>query len=134
MPQFMPASEGESDDWKLVGVKVNKSKLAKVEGVSDKTLREFSAALDFVESSKELNLSRDVRLEFYGLYKYAVNGPLTKKQPSMVNFVGRAKWEAYNKVSSTNLTQEGAMKVYIDRLGTVDDKWRTTQPTLASKL
>ena len=50
------------------------------------------------------------KLEFYALYKQATAGDVTGEQPSMLNFVARAKWDAWAKLKGTS--SEEAQETY----------------------
>ena len=66
--------------------------------------------------------SHAVMLKFYGYYKQATKGKCNQPKPSFWDVVGKAKWEAWNKCG--NMTQQQAMKSYIDELKQV--KYRYT--------
>ena len=51
-------------------------------------------------------------LKLYALYKQASSGDATGERPGMSDFVGRAKWDAWNALKGT--TTEAAMQQYID--------------------
>lgn len=51
-------------------------------------------------------------LRLYGLYKQATVGDVNSSRPSQFDFVGRAKWDAWEKLKGSS-TQE-AMQMYID--------------------
>lgn len=51
-------------------------------------------------------------LQLYSLYKQATIGNVNTSRPSQFDFVGRAKWDAWEKLKGTS-TQE-AMQMYID--------------------
>lgn len=51
-------------------------------------------------------------LQLYGLYKQATIGNVNSSRPSQFDFVGRAKWDAWEKLKGIS-TQE-AMQMYID--------------------
>lgn len=51
-------------------------------------------------------------LQLYALYKQATVGDVNTKRPGMTDFVGRAKWDAWEKLKG--MTTEAAMKAYID--------------------
>ncbi|MCS6825028.1 MAG: acyl-CoA-binding protein [Caldilinea sp.] len=51
-------------------------------------------------------------LQLYALYKQATVGDVNTKRPGMTDFVGRAKWDAWEKLKG--MTVEEAMKAYID--------------------
>ena len=51
-------------------------------------------------------------LTIYALYKQATEGDVTGDKPGFGDLVGRAKWDAWNKLK--DLTQEEAMQQYVD--------------------
>ena len=53
-----------------------------------------------------------MKLEFYALYKQATEGDVSGKRPGMMDFVGRAKFDAWEKLkgmsgSSLNWSRGG---------------------------
>lgn len=60
---------------------------------------EFEAATDYVQLQVQLGESRfseaTLQLEFYGLYKQSLCGPVIDKQPSIFQIKERAKWFAF---------------------------------------
>jgi diazepam-binding inhibitor (GABA receptor modulating acyl-CoA-binding protein) len=60
----------------------------------------FSKAVAFVQSMPKegpVTPSNEDKLLFYGLFKQASDGPCTTKSPSRLNFVEKAKWDAWSK-------------------------------------
>jgi acyl-CoA-binding protein len=51
-------------------------------------------------------------LQIYALYKQATEGDVTGDKPGFGDLVGRAKWDAWNKLNG--LPQEDAMQQYVD--------------------
>ncbi|WKB51953.1 acyl-CoA-binding protein [Eleftheria terrae] len=51
-------------------------------------------------------------LKIYALYKQASTGDVEGDRPGMTDFVGRAKWDAWNTLKGK--TSEQAMQDYID--------------------
>lgn len=51
-------------------------------------------------------------LKIYALYKQATHGDNTEKKPGFSDLVGRAKWDAWEKVKGTST--DDAMQQYID--------------------
>ena len=49
----------------------------------------------------------------YGYYKVATVGPLNKPKPDILDQKGRKKWDAWNKVTQMNLSQDQAKAYYI---------------------
>ncbi|MBS3804322.1 MAG: acyl-CoA-binding protein [Oleiphilaceae bacterium] len=75
----------------------------------------FNEAVDFIQNAEgEFKPSNELKLEFYGLYKQATQGDVTGKRPGMMDFVGRAKYDAWANVKG--MPKEQAMQKYIDRL------------------
>jgi diazepam-binding inhibitor (GABA receptor modulator, acyl-CoA-binding protein) len=60
----------------------------------------------------------DVLLELYGLFKQSTEGDVSGEKPGMFDFVGVAKYEAWE--TRRGVTKDDAMQAYIelvDRLG-----------------
>lgn len=51
-------------------------------------------------------------LKMYSLYKQGSNGDVQGERPGMTDFVGRAKWDAWNALKG--LPQEQAQQQFID--------------------
>jgi acyl-CoA-binding protein len=76
---------------------------------------EFQEKLeDAAERAKQLPEKPDneTLLALYGLYKQATQGDVTGKKPGMLDFVGRAKYEAWE--SRRGMTQEAAAEAYVE--------------------
>lgn len=56
-------------------------------------------------------------LKLYALYKQATAGDVTGAQPGFTDFVGRAKYDAWEQLKGT--TRETAMRSYIDLVATL---------------
>jgi len=71
----------------------------------------FEAA---VANSKKLTERPDnnTLLKIYALYKQATVGDNEEKKPGFTDMVGRAKWDAWDKLKGTST--EEAMQMYID--------------------
>ena len=71
----------------------------------------FEAA---VAQSKNLSERPDnaTLLKIYALYKQATAGDNEEKKPGFTDMVGRAKWDAWNKLKGTS--DKDAMQQYID--------------------
>ncbi|KAK5862311.1 hypothetical protein PBY51_017721 [Eleginops maclovinus] len=50
-------------------------------------------------------------LELYGLYKQATVGDVNTERPGMLDFKGKAKWDAWN--SRKEMSKDDAMSAYI---------------------
>ena len=44
-------------------------------------------------------------LQLYSLYKQATVGDVNTKRPGMTDFIGRAKWDAWEKLKGTTQDQ-----------------------------
>jgi len=51
-------------------------------------------------------------LELYGLFKQANVGDVNTPRPSMIDFKGKAKWDAWKKVEGVSKAE--AMERYVD--------------------
>jgi acyl-CoA-binding protein len=51
-------------------------------------------------------------LQLYALYKQATVGDVNTSRPSQFDFVGRAKWDAWEKLKGTST--QSAMQSYVD--------------------
>ena len=71
----------------------------------------FEAA---VANSKSLSERPDnaTLLQLYALYKQGTSGDNEDKKPGFTDMVGRAKWDAWNKLKGTS--EKDAMQQYVD--------------------
>lgn len=56
-------------------------------------------------------------LKIYALYKQATDGDNEAKKPSFTDMVGRAKWDAWEKLKDTSL--DDAKQQYIDLINSL---------------
>ena len=65
----------------------------------------------------------DTMLQLYALYKQGSSGDISGDKPGIFDFVGTAKYEAWEKLKGTS--QESAMSGYVDMVrklgGSVED-------------
>ena len=54
-------------------------------------------------------------LKMYALFKQASSGDAEGERPGMSDFVGRAKWDAWDALKGTS--KEAAMQQYVDLIG-----------------
>lgn len=71
----------------------------------------FTAATEAVKELPE-RPGNDDMLRLYALYKQGSVGNATGDRPGMMDFVGRAKYDAWADV--TGMSQDDAMTAYID--------------------
>lgn len=75
----------------------------------------FEDAVAYIQKGEgDVRPSNELKLEFYGLYKQATEGDVSGKRPGMMDFVGRAKYDAWAALKGTS--PEEAMQRYVDRL------------------
>uniref|UniRef100_A0A0N5CBS8 ACB domain-containing protein n=1 Tax=Strongyloides papillosus TaxID=174720 RepID=A0A0N5CBS8_STREA len=72
---------------------------------------------NFAEAQKNLKKlheepDNDVKLKLYGLFKQATSGDVSGSRPGMMDFVGRAKYDAHKE--AFGLSREEAEKKYVD--------------------
>lgn len=72
-----------------------------------------------VAESKTLSSrpSNDTMLKIYSLYKQGTQGDASGKRPGMFDMVGRAKYDAWAKLSGTG--QDDAMQQYVDLINSL---------------
>ncbi|MCV2423903.1 acyl-CoA-binding protein, partial [Paucibacter sp. DJ4R-1] len=58
--------------------------------------------------------TQEDQLLFYSNYKQATIGDVNTTRPGMMDFTGKAKWDAWNSVKGKS--KEAAQKDYVDKL------------------
>lgn len=71
----------------------------------------FKTAADDVTKLSEAP-DNQVKLKLYALYKQGTEGDVTGDRPAMFDFVGRAKYDAWDSLKGTS--KEEAQQKYID--------------------
>ncbi|KIP10522.1 hypothetical protein PHLGIDRAFT_18308 [Phlebiopsis gigantea 11061_1 CR5-6] len=77
----------------------------------------FDKAVQIVQALPKdgpIKPSQDDQLFFYAHYKQATIGDVNTTRPGMLDFVGKAKWDAWKKVEG--LSKEEAQKKYVEKL------------------
>ncbi|EIW57281.1 Acbp from Moniliophthora Perniciosa [Trametes versicolor FP-101664 SS1] len=77
----------------------------------------FEKAVSIVQSlPKEgpIQPTQDEQLHFYKYYKQATVGDVNTSRPGMLDFVGKAKWDAWKSVEGTS--KEDAQTKYVEKL------------------
>lgn len=75
----------------------------------------FDEAVNYIKTAEgDFQPSNEMKLEFYALYKQGTEGDVSGKRPGMMDFVGRAKYDAWEKYKGT--PKDNAMQQYIDKL------------------
>ncbi|NXH21986.1 ECI2 isomerase, partial [Bucco capensis] len=72
---------------------------------------------DFEKAQEQLKLLKkdpgnEAKLKLYALFKQATEGPCNAPKPSMLDFVKKAKWDAWNSLGS--LSQDNARQEYTE--------------------
>jgi len=72
----------------------------------------FEDALAFVKTADgDIQPSNEMKLDMYALFKQATEGDVSGTRPGMMDFVGRAKYDAWAKLKG--LSNDEAMRRYI---------------------
>ena len=75
----------------------------------------FDAAVNYVQNAEgDVQPSNELKLEMYALYKQASDGDVSGKKPGFMDFVGRAKYDAWEQLKGTS--SEQAMQTYVDKV------------------
>lgn len=72
---------------------------------------QFDAAAHAVRGLRE-RTDNDALLKLYAFYKQGTIGDVSGKRPGLIDFVGRAKYDAWAKIKGTS--KNAAMQAYID--------------------
>lgn len=73
----------------------------------------FEATVNYVQTAEgDFKPSNELKLKMYALFKQASEGDVSGKKPGMTDFVGRAKYNAWEQLQGTS--SEDAMQQYID--------------------
>ncbi|KAG5684134.1 hypothetical protein PVAND_013375 [Polypedilum vanderplanki] len=77
---------------------------------------DFDAAAEQVKNLKAKPSDQDL-LELYSLFKQATVGDNNTEKPGMLDFKGKAKWEAWN--SRKGMSADDAMTKYIEKVNSL---------------
>jgi diazepam-binding inhibitor (GABA receptor modulating acyl-CoA-binding protein) len=81
---------------------------------------DFSAAQTRVKALKQTPASNEL-LELYSLYKQATAGDVTGSRPGMLDFKGRAKYDAW--AARRGVAKERAMQDYVAVVARLEKKY-----------
>ncbi|XP_045597182.1 acyl-CoA-binding protein homolog [Procambarus clarkii] len=85
------------------------------------TLEEnFKEAADKVKKLKTQPNDDELK-ELYGFYKQSTVGDIDTERPGMLDFKGKAKWDAWN--SKKGMSKEAAMEAYIAKADELISKY-----------
>uniref|UniRef100_A0A1I7THT8 Delta(3),Delta(2)-enoyl-CoA isomerase n=1 Tax=Caenorhabditis tropicalis TaxID=1561998 RepID=A0A1I7THT8_9PELO len=98
------------------------------------SVRCFSSQSEFEDAQKKLKTLKeepdnDIKLNLYALFKQATTGDVQGKRPGMIDFVGRAKFDAWNSLKGQ--TQDEAKTNYAKLVGglVTEDAATAPEPT-----
>ncbi|XP_046457180.1 enoyl-CoA delta isomerase 2-like isoform X2 [Daphnia pulex] len=98
----------------------------------------FSTSINqqFDEAQKRLQTLKaspgnEAKLKLYGLFKQATVGKVNTKRPGMTDFVGKAKWDAWNSLNS--LSQVEAKDKYIEFVNSLVGPENSAESSAAPK-
>ncbi|XP_029482620.1 enoyl-CoA delta isomerase 2 isoform X1 [Oncorhynchus nerka] len=75
------------------------------------TVEQFNCAKSQMGTLKK-DPGNEAKLKIYALFKQATQGPCNTPKPGMLDFVGKAKWDAWKSLGS--VSQEDARQQYVD--------------------
>ena len=81
---------------------------------------DFASAKARVEKLRQTP-SSDELLELYSLYKQANAGDVTGSRPGMLDFKGRAKYDAW--AARRGMSKDAAKQAYIDAVARLEKKY-----------
>ncbi|KAJ7706279.1 ankyrin repeat-containing domain protein [Mycena rosella] len=84
--------------------------------MEDASASAFDAAAAYLSTSPSaLNLSSAIKLELYGLFKFInLSSVPTAPRPSLFDFTGRAKWDAWSAAGNTYSAKSDAEARYLE--------------------
>ncbi|XP_068054745.1 enoyl-CoA delta isomerase 2 isoform X1 [Anomalospiza imberbis] len=90
---------------------------------------------DFQKAQEQLKLLKkdpgnETKLKLYALFKQATEGPCNAPKPGMLDFVKKAKWDAWNSLG--NLSQDDARQKYAELISSLVSAESASQKKEAS--
>lgn len=82
---------------------------------------EFTKAADDVKALTKKPADAEM-LELYGLYKQATIGNVNTDRPGMLDFTGKAKWDAWK--SREGMSKDDAEKQYIEVVKRLTEQYK----------
>ena len=75
--------------------------------------QKFEDTVNLVKTGEgDIELSNELKLKMYALYKQATEGDVSGKKPGMMDFIARAKFMAWEELKGSS--SEESMQTYID--------------------
>ena len=79
---------------------------------------QFDDAVNYIQTAEgDFKPSNEMKLAFYALYKQATEGDVSGKRPGMMDFVDRAKYDAWEALKGMSCDE--AMQQYVDKLNSL---------------
>ncbi|KAG9348108.1 hypothetical protein JZ751_004137 [Albula glossodonta] len=100
----------------LQGLRIPALQLHTTGSAMGATVEDFNQAKAKLSTLKE-DPGNEVKLKIYGLFKQATQGPCNTPKPSMLDFVNKAKWDAWKSLGS--VSQEEARQQYVDLISSL---------------
>lgn len=76
---------------------------------------QFDEAVQLVKTATgDFKPSQELQLKMYSLFKQATEGDVHGKKPGFTDFVGKAKYGAWQKLKG--MSKEDAMQQYVDQV------------------
>mmetsp|Transcript_83521 Transcript_83521/g.145182 ORF Transcript_83521/g.145182 Transcript_83521/m.145182 type:complete len:103 (+) Transcript_83521:84-392(+) len=91
---------------------------------------DYKAIVEAVKTT-EMGASNDEKLIAYGLFKQVEVGDINTERPGMLDFTGKAKWDAWQ--SRKGMGKEEAMKKYCTEVGAQFVKYEKPCPVDMTK-
>ena len=77
--------------------------------------QQFEGAVQYVQSAQgAFKPSNELKLEMYALFKQATEGDVSGKKPGLTDFIGRAKYNAWQDLKG--MSSDKAMQNYISKI------------------
>ena len=89
------------------------------------TSADFEAAQARVKNLKSTP-SPDELLQLYALFKQGTQGDVTGSRPGMLDFKGRAKFDAWEK--QKGVSSDAAQKAYVELVATLEARYGLSVP------
>jgi len=84
----------------------------------------FEDAVDKMNNKVNKTLSNEELLDLYALYKQGTVGDCNTSRPGMMDFKGKAKWDAWN--AKKGVSQDDAKAQYIELANKMAEKHGTS--------
>ncbi|KAM9307584.1 enoyl-CoA delta isomerase 2-like [Gastrophryne carolinensis] len=117
-------------------VRASKWRRVAASGVHTSALKMQATPEDFQQAQNKLKtLNKDpgneIKLKLYALFKQATQGSCNAPKPGMLDFVNKAKWDAWNSLGK--VSKEQARQSYVDLVNNlVSSESAAQQPTSTS--